>query len=48
MWKPLIGKGSRSAAKKPLAAQMPGTLAARAKEASMVGRARQPASVLVG
>ena len=47
MWKPLIGKGSRSAAKRPLAAQMPGTLAPRAKEASMVGRTRRPASVLV-
>src|SRR5438105_8310338 len=47
MWKPLIGKGSRSAAKRPLAAQMPGTLAPRAKEAEMVGRTRRPASVLV-
>ena len=47
MWKPLIGTGSRSAAKKPFAAQMPGTLGPRAKEASMVGRTRRPASVLV-
>src|SRR6059058_6055289 len=47
MWKPLIGKGSRSAAKEPLAAQMPGTLAPRAKEASMVGRTRWSASVFV-
>ena len=47
MWKPLIGKGSSSAAKKPLAAQIRGTLAPRAKEASMVRRTRSPASVLV-
>ena len=47
MWTPLIGHGSRSAAKNPLAAHMPGTLAPRAKEASMVGRTRWPASVLV-
>lgn len=47
MWKPLKGKGSRTAAKELLAAQMRGTLAPRAKEASMVGRTRRPASVLV-
>jgi hypothetical protein len=47
MWKPLIAKGSRSAAKKLVAAHMRGTLAPRAKEASMVGRTRRPASVLV-
>ena len=47
MWKPLKAKGSRSAAKKPLAAQKRGTLAPRAKEASMVGPTRRPASVLV-
>ena len=47
MWKPLIGKESSSAANKLHLAQMPGTLAPRAKEASMVGRTGWPASVLV-
>src|SRR5262245_18886503 len=47
MWKPLIGKESRSAASKLQFAQTPGTLAARAKEASMVGQPGWPASALV-
>jgi hypothetical protein len=47
MWKPLIAKGSTSAAKKLHAAQMPGTLTSRAKEASMAGRTGLPTSVLV-
>jgi len=46
MWKPLIAKGSTSAAKKLHAAQMAVTLAPRAKEASMVGRMGLPAGVL--
>ena len=47
MWKPLIGKESSSAAKELRVAELPVTLASRAKEGSMVGRTRQPASVLV-
>jgi hypothetical protein len=47
MWKSLTAKGSTSAAKKLHAAQTPGTLVARAKEASMVGRKGLPTSVLV-
>lgn len=47
MWKPLIAKGSTSAAKKLHTAQMPVTLASRAKEAPMVGRTGLPAGVLV-
>jgi len=46
MWKPLIGKGSSSAEKKFHLAQVPGTLALRAKEGTMVGRPGSPASVL--
>jgi hypothetical protein len=46
MWKPLIGKDS-SAANKLHLAQVPGTLAPRAKEGTMVGRPVSPASVLV-
>jgi hypothetical protein len=45
MWAPLIGKAT-SAARKLHAAQMPGTLAPRAKEAPMVGRMRSPAGIL--
>ena len=47
MWKPLIGKESGSAASKQQIAQLRGTLAPQAKEASMVGRTGLPASVLV-
>ncbi len=47
MWKPLIGKKPSSAARKLHLAQMPGTLAPRAKEASMVGRTGWPTGVLV-
>ena len=47
MWKRLIGKESSSAAKKLHLAQVPGTLAPRAKEGTMVGRPGSPASVLV-
>jgi hypothetical protein len=47
MWKPPIGKESSSATKEPYRAQMSGTLAPRAKEASMVGRSRWLAGVLV-
>jgi hypothetical protein len=46
MWTPFIGKQSGSAANKLQLAQMPVTLAPRAKEASMVGRPG-PAGVLV-
>ena len=45
MWAPLIGKAT-SAARKLHAAQMLGTLAPRATEASMVGRMRSPAGIL--
>jgi hypothetical protein len=47
MWKPLVGKESGSAASKLQIAQLRGTLAASAKEASMVSRSRWPASVVV-
>ena len=47
MWKPLIWKESGSAASKLQIAQLRGTLALRAKEASIVGRTGIPASVLV-
>ena len=47
MWKRLIGKESSSAAKQLHLAQVPGTLAPRAKEGTMVGRPGSPASVLV-
>ena len=47
MWKPLIAKGSTSAAKTLQAAQMPGTLVPRAREALMVGRTGSPTTVLV-
>jgi hypothetical protein len=47
MWKPLIAKGSTTAAKKLHAAQMPGTLVLRAKESPMVGRTGLPTSVVV-
>jgi hypothetical protein len=47
MWKPLIAKGSTSAAKKLHAAQMAGTLVPGAKEAPMVGRTGLPTTVLV-
>ena len=47
MWKPRVGKGSSSAANKQHFAQMPGTLAPRAKEASMVSRTGRPGGVLV-
>ena len=46
MWKPLIAKGSTSAAKKLHAAQLAVTLAPRAKEASMVGRTGLPGTAL--
>jgi hypothetical protein len=46
MWKPLIGKRSNDAARKLHLAQRPGTLAPRAKEASMVGRKGWPTGVL--
>jgi len=47
MWKPLIAKESTSTTKKLHTAQMPVTLASRAKEAPMVGRTGLPAGVLV-
>ena len=47
MWKPGVGKESSSAANKLHLAQMPGTLAPRAKEASMVSRTGWPGGVLV-
>ncbi|HTS73273.1 MAG TPA: hypothetical protein VMG74_06145 [Gaiellaceae bacterium] len=47
MWKAGNGKKSSSAARKLHLAQMPGALAPRAKEASVVGRPGWPASVLV-
>ena len=47
MWKPLIAKESNSAAKEPRVAELPVTLASRAKEASMAGRTGLPTSVLV-
>ena len=47
MWKPVIGNKSGSAARKLHLAQMPGALAPRAREASMIGRSGLPASVLV-
>jgi len=47
MWKPLIPKESSSAASKLEGAQQTGALAPRAKEASTVGRARRPVSVVV-
>jgi hypothetical protein len=47
MWKPVIGKGIRSAAKQPLAAQVLVRSAPRAEEAATAGRTRVQASVLV-
>jgi hypothetical protein len=47
MWKPLIGNESSSAATKLHLAQVPGTLAPRAKEGTMVSRPGSPASVLL-
>lgn len=47
MRKPLTGNESSPLAKKLHTAQMPGTLAPRAKEASMVGRTGSPAGILV-
>src|SRR6266487_2400584 len=47
MWKPLIAKGSTSAATKLRAAQTPDTLVPRAREALMVGRTGSPTTVLV-
>ena len=47
MWKPFVGKEFSSAANKLHIAQMPGTLASRTKEASMVGRTGWPTRVLV-
>ena len=47
MWKPLIATESSPAAKKQQFAQVPGTLAPRAKDGTMVGRLWSPASVLV-
>ena len=47
MWKPLIEKDASSAASKLQIAQLRGTLAASAKEASMVSRSGWPASVFV-
>ena len=47
MWKRLIGKESSSTAKKLHFAQVPDTLAPRAKEGTMDGRQGSPASVFV-
>jgi len=47
MWKPLIGRGFSSAAEKRQVAQVPDTLAPRAKEATMVDRTGRLGGVLV-